>query len=100
MSRATLLKKEQPFTAIYLRIYGEEQARLTRLAGGRRGGHNAIALAGLRAEMERLETLAPGVTLLEAQALASARAAGVDPVAALLAATEASLLAEAPSGRN
>lgn len=93
---AVLEKKTNP---ILLRLPDSLDARLKRAARQHVRGRQQIIRDGLVSELERLEATRGSVTAAEARAIAAARRVGLDPVEALLCATNAHL-AEQESARS
>lgn len=63
------LKKNQDPLICYIRLYGDDKRRMLALTGGRRGHHNAIALAGTISRMALLEAAASPVSPAAAKAI-------------------------------
>lgn len=75
--------KEEPLI-VFLRLTGKVKSLMIDVCTRYKAHHNAIAEAGMLAELHRMDTAAPGVTAEAAKALADFQSlTGQDPVAVL-----------------
>lgn len=83
MAPAPLRKNEKPLVC-FIRLYGVEKRRMRAITKGQRGAHNDVAMAGIRAEMRRLEAAVTSETPPELLAkLAALRDLRIDVAAKL-----------------
>lgn len=81
-------KAEKPIIC-FVRLYGAEKMRMLAVCRDFSTDHNAVARAGIGAEVLRLERHAEAIDEATAMVIAEARALDIDPVTALRAAIAA-----------